>query len=67
MGRTLPRLQTYSYCNLIFWTILIEIDSVIVPAYFPIVIALITLKVRRSANVPVNTACQRRRWSTSGP
>lgn len=36
--------QSYSYCNMIFWTILFEFDTVIIPAYFPFVLALLVME-----------------------
>jgi hypothetical protein len=36
--------QTYSYCNMIFWTILFEFDTVIIPAYFPFVFTLLVVE-----------------------
>ena len=33
--------RSYSYCNMVFWTILFEFDTVIIPAYFPFVLALL--------------------------
>lgn len=33
--------RSYSYCNMIFWTILFEFDTVIIPAYFPFVLTLL--------------------------